>query len=214
MRIGYLLILLISTVCVSQKTEKNEIDFIITRQVEKDSIINLKIINRSSNSYVLPIMIFPEHEKINYIVGAGDRCLFFIQINVYDENGNISNWICDDCFPEHNTNEWQEIDRLDSLWRERKKNLNLTDLIILKPKETKIFKISFNPVIKVTNRSIFQLTNNVKTGKQYIELSYFGENAEYPAAILPTLEKLAEKENYKIYKQRITSNKVLLKLKD
>ncbi len=209
MKIGYLLILLISGACFSQKAEKNGIDFIITKQTEKDSIINLKIINKSSITYVLPIIIFPEYEKINYVVGAGDRGVFFIQTDVYDEKDNLMEWVCNDCFPEHDTNEWDEIHRLSRLWEEQKNNLNLTNLLILKPKETQILKISFKNTIKITSHSIFQVANDIKR-KKYLKLSYIGENTEYPAEILPTLEKLAEKQNYKIYKKRITSNKILV----
>lgn len=202
--------LLILTACAAQKGEKKDIDFIITNRVLTDSVIHFKVVNNSAVAYILPIMIFPEHEKINPIVPAGERSLFFVHTTIYNENDDLMQWYCYDCFPHHNTEEDRQLERLDNLWKERKKDLKLTDLVVLKPKETKIFEIIFRSEIEVTDNSIFRINGINSSDKYYVRLSYSGENTEYPASITPKLEELAEQLGFKIYKKGIVSNKVLL----
>lgn len=198
--------------CFAQNEFKNDIKFTIVNNVVKDnSHITLLISNNSPYNYYLPILNSFESERWKFMLSTDENNFFFIYIVAYNSNGNILDWHSDNCYGDHIID--QDLNNLYDQWQQKKKNISIKDLILLKSGENIKIKAPINLQIKYSKDCLWEIENFKNEKELKITFYYRAKQSELISRFLDsqTIEKL-NLMNYKLYDKEIESNKVRLSL--
>ncbi|MFB9108377.1 hypothetical protein [Flavobacterium gyeonganense] len=197
--------------CASKKEMSRDIEFIITdKSIVDNSFINLKISNKTTLNYYLPIINSPESEKWKYELSSDQNRFFFIYKVGYNFNNEKRHWISENCIAERDV----ELEESYELWNKKKESIGVKDLILLKSGESIKIKLPMNLHIEISKYCNWEL-KSYKTEKLSIGINYPNKEKESAVKFLnsKTLDSLKQM-GYKLYDKEINSNKVPLVLEN
>ncbi|AYN02989.1 hypothetical protein [Flavobacterium sp. 140616W15] len=206
-----ILFLLIITSCTSQKKMNNTIEFkILDKSIVDNSFINLEITNHTTSNYYLPIINLSDSEKWRYIISSDERRLFFIFKIGYNSRNEERHWYSENCNSEFD----KELDKVDELWRKKRKTIAVKDLILLKSSKSLKIRVPMNLYIKISTDCTWELENYKNEKELKIAINYPKKEKELATKFLSskTLDSLKQM-GYKLYDKEIKSNIVPLILK-
>lgn len=206
-----ILFLLIITSCTSQKKMNNTIEFkILDKSIVDNSFINLEITNHTTSNYYLPIINLSDSEKWRYIISSDERRLFFIFKIGYNSRNEERHWYSENCNSEFD----KELDKVDELWRKKRKTIAVKDLILLKSSKSLKIRVPMNLYIKISKDCTWELENYKNEKELKIAINYPKKEKELATRFLSskTLDSLKQM-GYKLYDKEIKSNIVPLILK-
>lgn len=196
--------------CASKKETNRDIQFkIIDKFINDNSFINLKISNKTTFNYYLPIIYSSDSEKWKYMMSANENKFFFIYKVGYNFNDEEKHWSSNNCFAEHVID--TEMEKLHELWKQKKKSIAIKDLILLKSGESIKIKVPINLDIKISKDCTWELENYRHEKKLKIAINYPQKEKELANNLLnlKTLDSLKQM-GYELYDKGINSNKVPL----
>ena len=206
-------LLLFLNSCALKKEIDRDIEFkIMDKSVKDNSLITLLIKNNTTSNYYLPIINSSESEKWKYILSADENSFFFIYKIVYNSENKEKNWSSGNCFAESIIDE--ELEKLHELWKQKKKSMEVKDLILLKSSESIKIKVLININLKITKECSWELENYKNEEELYTTINYPKKDSELADKFLSpkTVDNLKQM-GYELYDKEINSNKVSLILK-
>lgn len=197
-----LTLLIMSLNLYSEKKSKGIQFSILNKDVKNSDSIKLLIKNTSVTNYYLPIINTPESEKLEFIVSSKDRVFFFNGLIFIDSISKVVLWHSD-----LTSTEDLELNLLSDSWENKKANITVNDLILLKHGDSVLLKIPINLKIVVSKKRIWKLEDYKKVEKVYILYHKKDFDMEKKCLNKNTIEKLKEL-GYKLYTDEIISNSV------
>jgi hypothetical protein len=196
--------------CFAQNEFKKDIKFAIVNNVVKDNTyITLLISNNSSYNYYLPILNSFESERWKFMLSTDESNFFFIYMVAYDSNGKSLKWHSDNCYGDHVIDE--DLNKLYDQWQQKKKNISIKDLILLKAGDHIKIRVPINLQIKYSKDCFWEIEDFKNEKKLTITYYYRAKQSELISRFLDsqTIQNL-NLMNYKLYNEEIESNKVQL----
>ena len=194
-KIFYFLLILTVSCSNLKSTQTGDLQFkILESNINDNTEVEVEIINKSQKSYYLLLDTTSLHQQLNFYYGSS--MLYSIDFNICDE---FNNYIpqrlkveCDNQF--------------------ERKNFTTKDVLKIRKGETIKLKIPFriNHVVHEYCQIRYQTELMKKETIYFVELVSYGPN-EYEKTILSEEVRDSLKNlNYKLYKRKISSNKVRL----
>ena len=208
----YTFLFLLLNSCASIKKMHKDIEFkIIDKSTIDNSFINFEISNKTKFNYYLPIIKSFENQKWFFILPFEEHSFFSILLVINNGNKNFS-WKTDNCFAESIIDE--EMEKLDEIWKQKKKSIDIKDLILLKSGQSVKIKVPINLYIKISKYCNWELENYRNEKELHIGINYPKKDRELATKFLSskTLDNLKQM-GYELYDKEINSNKVPLTLK-
>jgi len=194
-------------VCFSQEKKVNSITFkIIDKVLKNNTSAKLLISNNSTYNYYLPILNTLDSEEWNFILPADETSFFFVHMIVYKSNGESLSWHSNNCFGGDLDIAWRDFDEK---WKQKKKNIKIEDLILLKAGQKKIINLPINLQVKLSKDCFWEFIGYKNEKELKLTYYYRRKQAELvPVFLGSEILKKMEKLNYKLYNMEIESNKV------
>lgn len=197
--------------CSSKKGVHQNVEFTIKdKSINDNSVITLLIRNNTATNYYLPIINSFESERWKYMLSADESRFFFIYKIGYTNDNIQKYWGSSNCFGEEVIDE--EMDHLQELWKQKKKTIEIKDLILLKSGERIEIKVPMNVHLKSTEDCLWELEGYNQKGLK-IGLNYPAKSKDLADRFLSkeTIDSL-KKMGFELYEKEIDSNKVPLLL--
>lgn len=199
--------------CSSKKEMNRNVEFTITdKSITDNSFINLKISNKTASNYCFPIMNLFENKELEFVLPLDEKKFFCIYKVFTNNTTKEFNWYTNDCFAEHVID--TELEKLHELWKQKKKSIEVKDLILLKSGESIKIRVPINLSLKITKECSWELENYRNEKGLHITINYPNKEKELATKFLSTktLDSLKQM-GYELYDKEINSNKVPLILK-
>lgn len=137
-----------------------------------------------------------------------DYVYYSMPLAISDEKKDLG-WKTSNCFDEHIIDE--EMEKLCELWKQKKKSIEVKDLILLKSGESIKIKVPINLNLKITKECSWELENYRNEKELNIAINYPKKEKELASKFLSpkTLDSLKQM-GYELYDKEINSNKVPL----
>lgn len=211
LRVTMVVFFLILNPCFAQKKLKNDIEFKILDKVARDnSCVSLLIKNNSSYDYYLPIINSFESERWKFMLPKDESSFFFIYMTVYNVDDKIIKWHSDNCYSEHFRDE--NLSMFNDQWVQKRKNIRVEDLILLKAGERKKFKVPVHLKVKLSDDCFWEI-ENYKEEELKFTYYYRKKQSEMIYSFLDEkIIKKLEQLKYKLYDKEVESNKVRLRV--
>lgn len=188
--------------CIKSQNREKGIELKISnKEIKNGDFVNIEFTNNTNKVYYLPIDFTDFLFEINMLSNKEQK-LFFLNEKVVDSNGGDV-----DMLGEITTTHY--VNDLYSDWNKHLSQKRISDIIIVKPKEKKMFSFPFY-IIKNSKYYEFEWFKYNFTHKEnFLYYIYQGnmidlEQSLFSKSLLDSLETLG----YKLYEKEIISNKV------
>ncbi|OOV20661.1 hypothetical protein [Flavobacterium sp. LM4] len=196
--------------CISKKEVSNDIELKIQNEIVRNNgMLTMLIINNTQCNYYLPILNSPESEKWKFMLSAKENSFFFLYMCTYNAEEAPINWYTPNCFNEHLLDE--ESNKLNALWEQKKKNIGITDLILIPAGETITIEIPVKLHLDISKYCFWEIENYKEEDKLLISFRYPDKSLHTISDFitLNTIKALKQK-GYRLYDKSMESNKVIL----
>ncbi len=201
--------ILVLNLCFTQEKKTNTITFtIVDKVLINNTCTKLLITNNSSSNYYLPILNDPESKKWNFILPTDETGFFFIHQIMYNLNNEKLSWIENNCFDGSVSKSFSDFDEK---WKQKKKDLRIEDLILLKAGQSKYINVPVNLHVEFSDNCFWEI-KDYKNEKE-LKITYYYRKKQVQSAAIFLNSKIVDKLkklNYKLYEKEIESNQVKL----
>lgn len=204
-----LFVLLLLNSCALKREQNKKIAFtIMDKSITENTLITLQISNNTNVNYYLPIIKSFKDQKWFFIMSNEELSFFYIPFIISNDEKDLR-WKTENCFDEQIMD--KEVEQLDELWKQKKINITIDDLILLKSGKNIEIKIPINLHIKISKYCKRDLENFNDQEQLKIAINYNQKEKELANKFLSfkTLDTL-KKMGYELYDKGIISNKVNL----
>ena len=183
----------------------DKIEFTITdKNLIDNSFITLLINNKTSSDYYLPIINTAEAVKWDLMLPFEERSFFFLIAVFFNDSTKEIPWVTQDC------DNFGRSDELYQLWIQKKKKLEVKDLILIKSGDSITIRLPVKLSVKLSKDCTWKLHYDEKkvlnTSLIYSKKEIVLESKYLNRKTLKTLKRMG----YKLYTDEIISNNVIL----
>jgi len=183
----------------------DKIEFTITdKTITDNSFITLLINNKTLSDYYLPIINTEEAVKWDLMLPFEEKSFFFLITVFFNDSIKEIPWVTQDC------DNFGSSDELYQLWIQKKKKLEVKDLILLKSGDSLTIRLPVKLSVKLSKDCTWILHYNNKkvlnTSLIYTKKEIVLESKYLNRKTLKTLKRMG----YKLYTDEIVSNNVTL----
>ena len=194
-KIFYFLLILTVSCSNLKSTQTGDLQLkILESNINDNTEVEVDIINNSKKNYYLLLDTTSFHQQLNFYYGSS--MLYSMHFNICDEfNNYIPQRVKVEC-----DNQFE------------RKNFTTKDVLKIRKGETIKLKIPFriNHIVHEYCQIRYQTELMKKETKYYVELVSYEPNKYYKTILSGEVNDSLKNLNYKLYKRKISSNKVRL----